>query len=308
MFRLVAITVLSVTANAQENTPIAQAAKNPYALGRYIDSHTHVDWSALWAALRIADPPRTPECDATIPCEVEVITVPNPSQVILLIHSFPDDIYLRFLESASGWAYGGHHSVLLKNVARRHETSKVNGKPMLRVSGQGASGSGVGSEVEHWLDLSRPDLKSVFGVTVAGHESRMGVGIGRHIQASALPEYTENVIHVSLYVRFTLQVEDQEIDVGSADITATYARTSKGAFQWVSAKPSISKNDFEKLANIDLNNEATNEQLLVYAMPRLKEIANGSDRKAQARLRVVLNYCKNTPEVLELKALLSKAR
>jgi hypothetical protein len=62
--------------------------------------------------------------------------------------------------------------------------------------------------------------------------------------------------------------------------------------------------DFEDLANI--NGGPSNEQLLVNTLPRLKEIASGSDAENQDRLRLTLSRCKDTPEKRTLQALLDK--
>jgi hypothetical protein len=63
-----------------------------------------------------------------------------------------------------------------------------------------------------------------------------------------------------------------------------------------------SNGDFEELANI--SGGPSNERLLVYALPRLKEIATGSDAENKEWLRSVVARCNETPEKRTLQALL----
>jgi hypothetical protein len=182
MFRLITLGLFVISGYGQSvkqaHEELANAARNPYELARYIDSHAGFEWAPLWKALRVTNPPIMPKCEPkpfSSSCPVDLITVLKPSQVIVAVQSWPEDAYLRFLRDASGWRYAGSYEAFKKNFAGRHEVSRIAGKPFLRVSCQGASGSNWDSEYEQWLDLTQPDFEPVFGFTVQGSEGHMGL-------------------------------------------------------------------------------------------------------------------------------------
>ena len=115
------------------------------------------------------------------------------------------------------------------------------------------------------------------------------------------------LLHVE--VQFSLA---HQFDLGSASYAATYARTAgqqKLSIKEVrnaSGGPSISNREFELLANIDTEQSPATERMLVYTLPRLKEIATGSNADGRNWLRSVLDNCKNTPEKRLLESLLSR--
>ncbi len=307
MFRLIALAILAIPLCAQNMA-------NPYDLVRSIDSHNS-NWTSLWNAPRITEPRSLPRCDpsTTWPCSVDVITVLKPSQAIVALSGWPESTYLRFLEDGSGWRYAGLEDAIVKNYGRRYEISRIADKPFLRISSQGANGSDVDSEIESWFDLSLPDFEPVFEFTVQGSEIRFGVGISRWVHANALA--AGESIEVDLEVLYS---ESLYVDLGLARYKATYARqpnqkrfSLREVHPFFSDAPEISNKDFEDLANIDgttMNERPSNERLLVYTLPRLKEIASGPDSEVKEWLRDILSRCKDTPEKRALQALLERKR
>ena len=97
MLRLAVTVALSSMALAQNvsDAEIVRAAKSPYDLARYIDSHARIDdWKPLWSAMgKSGDPPELlPRCEPfpeDTSCSTELITVPKPSQVIVLLQTDP---------------------------------------------------------------------------------------------------------------------------------------------------------------------------------------------------------------------------
>ena len=95
------------------NGELTRAAKNPYDIARFVDSHMGFDWNVLWKALGIGPLLMQPCGDLTgrgPQCSTELITVLNPDQVILLLQGTltPADIYLRFFqERDGGWRFSG---------------------------------------------------------------------------------------------------------------------------------------------------------------------------------------------------------
>jgi len=291
MLRLIALGIFAVSLSAQNAT-------NPYDLARSIDSH-NVDWASIWKKLGVAKPPEMPRCEVNWSCSADVITVLKPTQAIVVVVAPPEDMYLRFLEAGSGWRYAGNYIAIKKNFGERYEISRTLDKSFLRVFGQGANGSNWDSEIETWFDLSLPDFEPVFGFTVQGIDNRMGLGISREVRANVAYRYSSGY----------------GTGLGSAQYKATYERpANKKKFSLREAHPSlkgsppISNKAFEDLADIDVDGGVTNEQLLIYTLPRLKEIASGSDAEDQGWLRSVLSFCKDTPEKRTLQALLERKR
>jgi hypothetical protein len=243
------------------------------------------------------------------------MTVFKPSQVILALSGWPESTYLRFLENGPRWRYAGTQSAMVKNYGGRHEVSRVADKPFLRISSQGANGSGIDSEIETWFDLTLPDFEPVFGFTVQGAEHRMGIGVSREVRATAAysGDIPSETINLDLEVRYLL---GYTIDLGFARYRATYQRPAserkfslREVHPLLSGAPAISSKGFEDLANIDgatINERPSNEQLLIYALPRLEEIASGADAENREWLRSVLSFCKDTPEKRTLLELLAK--
>jgi hypothetical protein len=105
LFRLaIAGLSLPVAARAGVDEDLAQAAKSPYEIARFIDTHVTFGWEPLWKALGIrkADVFMQPCGEMSGPrrdCYEELITVVDPFQVILILrHDFVmPEVYLRFL-------------------------------------------------------------------------------------------------------------------------------------------------------------------------------------------------------------------
>jgi hypothetical protein len=305
MLRLLLLGIIAISACSRN-------AINPYDLAKSIDSH-NVDWASIWRKLGVTDPPDIPRCDPSsgLLCSAAAITVFNPSQVIVAVFG-PEDVYLRFLEAGSGWRYAGNYIAIEKNFGQRYEISRRFDKSFLRVSTQGANGSNWDSEIEAWFDLSLPDFKPVFGFTAQGSENRMGLGISREVHAGVLGWGSDpDTIDLDVEIRYS---SGYDIDLGFARYKATYERPAKKAeyslrevrpFQ--SDSPAISNKAFEDLADI-VDDGISNEQLLIYTQPRLKQIASGLNADAKDWLRSVLSVCKDTPEKRTLQALLQNKR
>ena len=316
MFRLAALTLLVISLPAQipsvQDEELARAAKNPYDLARFIDSHLGFDWNVLWKALGI-QPLFIQPCgklsNGRKHCSTELITVLDPDQMILVVQgdATPADIYLRFLqEKPGGWRFAGADWVAIHNHPRRHEVDRSTGKPFLRVSSQGDRGSDVDSEIEDWFDLTQPGFEPVFSFPVQGYQQRFGFGISRRIVGSISAK--KNLINVVLDVHFEGSDNNGKYDLGTTVYSAVYtqARGAKFSLQsvgaWLSGQTKISPAEFEALA--DLDQGPSDEDLIRYNMSRLSEIASSRDSATKRWLKQLLTSVKDTPEVRELKSLL----
>ncbi|HEX4232161.1 MAG TPA: hypothetical protein VHZ07_26070 [Bryobacteraceae bacterium] len=312
MYRFAVAIILASVGLAQDapDSDLVRAAKSPYALARYIDSHMGFAWEPLWKTLGIEERIFIQPCGelsgGALGCSTEIIDIQNPDQVILIVQGDMPvyDVYLRFEKGSKGdWDFAGEYGVNIRNHPRRHEITRVRGTPFLRVSRQGVYGSGVDSEIEDWIDLTQPDFNPVFSFTVQGHDSEYASGIGREIYTIASP--TRTGIDLILDVVFS----GPDVDLGHAEYVGTYTRSRGPKFSLQTVRtsdgsPTISNKDFENLSEID--SDLTEEQLLVYTLPRLKEIASGQDKDAKDWLKGILDHCKDTPEKRTLLDLLSK--
>lgn len=303
--------MLSSVALAQDVTDseIAWAAKSPYDLARFIESHARFALEPLWKALGIKESSFVQPCldpaGQGLGCSTELIMVQSPDQAILIIEGDlpPFDVYLRFKHGPNDtWRFAGEYSVYMKNHPRRHEMSRVWGVPFLRVSRQGGSGSGIDWEIEDWIDLTQPEFKPAFSFTVQGFESRYGFGISRNIQEGLIP--TRTGIDVSLLIEF----DGPSVDLGHAEYTGVYVRSAGNRLSLQKVQSldgrEISNRDFESLSHIDT--EVSNEQLMLYTLPRLKEVAVSGDKDAKEWLNRMLKECEDTPEKRTLMKLLAK--
>lgn len=292
------------------------AAKSPFTLARYIESHQNLDWDALWKAIGIKDSRVSgPPCGSATdnPCTTSILTVLNPDQTILIVQSGglkTNDIYLRYRqEPKGGWRFAGERSSFINEAPRRYEVFRVGSKPFLKISSDFSEiGGGFTQEVEERFDLSRSDFESVFSFTVGGGENRFSFGISRSINAQTIVSQTSGLETIELILNV-------HFDGPGLDVPATYLgvyerSASQKKFQLTRAyegldhRAAISTKDFEALA--DPFEGPSNEQLLVYALSGLRKIATGSDSKAKTWLSSILEKAQDTPEKRTLLELLAK--
>lgn len=286
-----------------------QAAKSPYDFARYIESHPGADVTPVWKSMGVADGPgQVARCEPSPgvgPCEIEIITLLDPSQVILLLEGRGWDDYLRFLQDGQRWRFAGAARAFLKNFPRRHEILRIGDKPFLVVSEQGISGTGVDSEGQTWYDLTAPDLAPVFSFTVQGEE--FGSLIRRSIRGNANGGRAGGVDSISLTVRVDFDLQGRHLS--SLQYVALYQRAPGGREFSLKSVGSggepVSIKEFEAVSDIH-DDPLPFEQVLIYALPGLKQIASGSDAEARGELREYLAVCKDTPEKKTLLDLLGR--
>jgi hypothetical protein len=159
--------------------------------------------------------------------------------------------------------------------------------------------------MEDWLDLSRPSFEPVFSYTVRGHEDVMGAGISREIEAGA---HANSPTEIELGLTIYLSFSTGGLDLGRFEFVGTYSRAPGGIFSLQPVRsgypPSpITKRDFEAFVRIG---GASEEQEIKYALPRLKDIADGKNDEATQWLRHILDRTGDTPEKRTLLELLAK--
>jgi hypothetical protein len=95
-----------------------------------------------------------------------------------------------------------------------------------------------------------------------------------------------------------------EHDLGTASYSARYTNAGTRTFHLTEMPPKskVSKTEFVALADVDEG--PSNEDLIRLDMYGITAVATGKDSPAKSWLKELLIRCKETPEVLQLKALL----
>ena len=215
---------------------LARASKSPYDLARYIDSHLKFPWEPMWKALGIDQSDQWNNfflCESRDGCTTELITFLDPDQTILhLRNGFAWDTYLRYRGTPStGWRFAGAYTAMFRYFEPRHESLRFGNKPFLRISTQGVNGSDVGSEIEHWFDLTEPDFKPVFTFSPKGWglDHRGGpptVVLNHRYSESASIDEDQPGGGIRLMIDVSFQATDDagEYDLGSAYYIGEYRR------------------------------------------------------------------------------------
>jgi hypothetical protein len=316
LFRLAIVALLLPGAGAAAglDDELAQAAKSPYDIARFVDTHITFHWEPLWKALGIQkndDVFMQPCGELGGPkrdCSEELVTVLDPFQVILILRhdlAMPE-VYLRFLrpsgpDNAGPWTFGGYYSPLVKYFEPRHRTLDFGKKPFLVVTRQGASGSGLSSEVEDWMDLTLPKFEPVFSLAAQGHYSGLPDSVG--LETFAFPVSTEydsaELIQIAYQASFTVNSETFAIRSDSA----TYIRRGE-KFVFDASHSKTSEADIDNIYNFG-DDLPSNEDYLRYLLPQLKEIAAGPQSELKDWLKRFLKECADTSEKREIQALLT---
>jgi len=302
--------ILPAAVLGQVDEELARAAKSPYEIARFVDTHSSFQWEPLWKALGIhGDDVFMQPCEQEggSKCYEELVTVLDPFQVILLLrHELPGpEVYLRFFRQGGltdrvPWRFGGYYSPLVKYFEPRHRTFRLGTKPFFAVTQQGVSGSGVSSEIEGWIDLTLPTLKPVLRITSKGYWSSPPEGIS--METSGHVVATESAPTERIEVFYSATLTHNEKLLANRSTKATYTRRGRN-FAFDADRSNVSEAEVEKIYDVG---EATNEDYLRYFLPDLKRVATGKDAELKQWLKEFLEGSKDTTETRELLELLRK--
>ena len=308
--------LLAAAALAGVDEELAQAAKSPYDIARFVDRHASFQWEPLWQALGIKDADlATQPCEAREGavriCSEELITIPDPSQVVLILRqeAFRWQVYLRFLRERGPdgwerWKFAGYYQPMVKDYPPKYRTIRFGKKPYLLLTSQGASGSDWSSELELWLDLTAAEFEPVFSLTIEGHYSGAPYGVGRDTHATVVGLESEPVERIR--VAYSVRFKRFDVPLGEQSDDAVYTRRG-GKFVFDAALSKRSAKDIGLLYDIDTESGPSNEDSIRNVLPALKKIAAGPDTGDKDWLRGLLAQCKNTPEKRALAAILQNS-
>jgi hypothetical protein len=313
---IVAIPVLlfPLVAIAGVGEDLASAAKSPYEIARFVDTHITFRWEPLWKSLGIQNDVFMQPCGelngAKRDCSEEFITIPDPFQVILILRhglAMPE-VYLRFLrERGTGttapWKFGGYYSPLVKYFEPRHRMLRFGMKPFLVVTRQGISGSGWSSEIDDWIDLTTEKFEPVFSLTTKGHYSGEPDDVG--LDTAALVVSTEPSPVEWIQVAYTARFSHSGKAFRSfRSDNAVYVRRGEG-FVFDATRSKTPRADIDNLYDINFD-QPSREDYLRYLLPDLKKIAAGRAGDLKDWLTRFLATCENTREERELELLLHR--
>ena len=319
MLRVAALVALSTVAIAQNvaEPEIVRAAKSPYDLARYLETHSDFEWAPLWQALGAANPSSVEPCVTDSAkqarCSTEVIGLLNPDQAIVVVQGELGvvELYLRFLQQPDGaWKFAGAYGASIKNRDPMHQVMRLGGRPFLKVAIQSPNFRGPSivpepNEKEVWFDLTARDFEPVFSFPTDADQDVNPDGITRHV--SAVP-HVEGADAIDLML--TVDFDFFGVQLGSEEFLGRYDRHagekdfSLRSAQVVSGGATMPVQDFLDLSDILFQPGV--ERMLVYALPGLKELAGGMRNEAKEELRLMLAKCKDTPEKRTLLALLGE--
>ncbi len=314
---LLPVLVLSSCAFAGVDEDLAQAAKSPYDIARFVDTHPTFDWAPLWKALGINENlVQLQSCGEGQECSEELITI-LPFQVIVLLrggNSHWEEVYLRFRrpggpELPGPWSFAGCYSNVLRQYEPKHELIRFGSKPFLLISGtQQDAGVGWRGVEQAWFDLTTAKLEPVFDLLIEGANSGQPDRIGLHSRATIVSLESKPVerIKVTYYVDFVYPFPTVDNDLGSRSAGAVYTRRG-GRFVFDAALSKTSEVEINKLYNFYPEQGPSNEDFLRYLLPQLKKVASGANADRKAWLKGFLANCKDTPEKREVQDLLARS-
>ena len=294
---------------------LARAARSPYDIERFVETHTDFDWEPLWKALKITDQIEMAGCvkqgDAAHSCSSELIIVVGPLQAILLLRRYDwDEVDLRFIgelqpDGLTRWHFAGHFEPHVHYFQPEHRIVMFGNKPYLAVTQQGESGLGMSTELESWIDLTRSEFVPVFSYTKGGHANGYD-SITRDSSGGVVWLQDQPMESITVEYRLSFTSEDnigREVPLGSKSDKAVFTRADGGKFR-VDDKLSTTSSEQIGFLYEDAYAGLSNEDFLRYDFPSLKEIASKADSPEKRWLRKFLPNCKETPEKKQLSELL----
>jgi hypothetical protein len=318
----------ALPAPADNDAELRIAARSPYLIKRFFDSHESFTVDALWTALHV--PPATVprgRCTAvppeTVPrgrCTAVLIAVPISAepQVILRL-DFGDvlPVFLRFDQSTGPggktWKLAGFFAAFAHYFSCEHHLISLGGRPFLLVSDQAEAGTGLSVKRVSGFDLGRRGFKPAFAYVAEGHMMRF-CDVNRDV--SGYPYSFEKgpveKLRIHYRVRYFTRYctnnrpSDDEIELGSTSADAVYTRTGDADF-----KLDPSSTNAKEIEVIYWNWDPpglSDEDFLRYNFENLNRIASGPANRRKRWLTRFLADCVDTPERRRLVEAIRRTR
>ncbi len=294
--------------DADTDSALRAAARSPYAIKRFVDTHDQFKWNELWAALQIGDGVFAPSCDHPNDCSAQLIVVPGDAnrQTILRLNWDGNfrAVFLRFHASAIPratqpvWRCAGSFEPNVKYFRPEHHLISLGGKPFLLVSEQAFSGSGLTVKAISGFDLSRQRFEAAFRYVGEG-SVEFPCYVNREVRG--YPYSFEQGSTEKLRIRYRVQYHTDEceddkdirIELGSTSTDAVYVRTGDGDFN---IDPSSANAKEIDAVYWSWDPSLSDDDFLHYNFDNLNRIATGPPNRRKRWLARFLAGCADTPE------------
>ena len=304
--------VLPLAAFAGVDEDLAQAAKSPYDIARFVNTHETFRLQSLWKTLHIPQDKiyMAPDCGRG-ECSTELVEEPSPRQVILIVRKNPKrgEVYLRFrgddgTGAVHAWRFAGYFGAYVKDFDSHHRVFRFGKKPFWAIAIQGASGTGLSSEYEAWMDLTRSKFEPTFGFTTKGDLVPMfgTAGVTTRVVVTSLDSSPVERIHLAYNARFSYDAGGFQ-PLGQRSDKAVYVRTGD-TFVLDASQSTITKAEIDTVYDYP-DNPSTNEDYLHCLLPELRKVAQRAGLGKET-LKHFLENCKDTPERRALQDLLAQ--
>lgn len=310
----IAATVFAVLGQMQAEDDLTLAAKSPYELERFFETHATFETAPLWKTLGVhEDETPLPECtdsgrDALRACSSELIIITDPNQAIVVLSQRLEyfTVYLRFVrlsEAGEQWKFGGFFEPFVKYFPSGHDVFMFGNEPYLLVTGQGAAGSGVSSTMEYWFDLHEPWMRPCLSRTIRG-DWRPNGSIDEHVYSFVLALKAEKVEQISVAYNVEFVVSSAGLVIARRRDTAVFTRQSDGRFVFDLAQSTTTKKEFHELYE-DLD-DLSPDDFLRFNITDLK--ASIETPELRDWLADYLTICGDTREKRELLVSIRESR
>jgi hypothetical protein len=290
---------------------LATAAKSPYDIARFVDSHAAFDWAPLWSALGMnVDKRFMVPCgamDGKRDCRAELITVLDPFQVIVLLdrEGLHPHLYLRFTreggpDKPGPWKFAGYFRAVAKYAEAHHRTIRIGTKPYLIVGDEVYEGFDWLIRKESWFDLTLPAFEPVFRFTTERAHNGMPDPMVRFETLGVVTEIESTPVE-RIHIAYSTTFTAPKIAAGRWDSTVYTRRGNEFVFDPVLSR--TRKRDLDAWYGFEVG--PSNDDVLRYLLPDLTRIAAGPDGEDRDSLVRLLNRCSDTPEKRALNELLA---
>lgn len=306
-------TAFAIFAQTRAEDDLTLAAKSPYELERFFETHAEFETAPLWKTLGVhEDEMPLPRCmdssDALRACSSELIVITDPNQAIVVLSQRLEmfSVYLCFVRlsgAAERWKFGGSFAPFVKYFPSGHDVLMFGNKPYLLVTGQGAAGSGVSSTMEYWFDLQNPWMRPSLSRTVRG-DWRSRASIDEHVESFVLALKTEPIERISVSYNVDFMASNVGLVLARRQDTVVFTRQNDGTFVFDLAQSTATKKEFHELYE-DLDSLSTDD-FLRYNITNLK--ASIEIPELRDWLADYLATCGNTPEKRDLLFSIGESR
>lgn len=225
--------MLPLVTLADDAEDLARAAKSPYDLARFVNTHVEFSWEPMARALGINDYSHLPcgqegfgpnlELMHQPTCSAAVLRVANPPQAIAIL--YPTGIgptLLRYRQKGSSWEFAGAYELMGKDLLPVYTVIRFGKRSYFIVRHREMPGSGLQSEIEEWIDLETAKFEPVFSLVISEIFSDITSGTDQETVASIASWETEPVEIIEVEYRDSTTRSNTILD--SKTGTATFVR------------------------------------------------------------------------------------